>query len=105
MKKHTYRAQKVNHINWQQVQEQTTGAPLVLAVDVAKVQQYALLTHQEHTQSWLMQWSHLEHTPYLIEQLKALQVGAHYRGAGIDQYLWRLIEVSVPPSRICNLPG
>lgn len=74
MKKHTYRAQKVNHINWQQVQEQTTGAPLVLAVDVAKVQQYALLTHQEHTQSWLMQWRHLEHTPYLIEQLKALQV-------------------------------
>jgi len=74
MKKHTYRAQKVNNINWQQVKEQTIGETLVLAVDVAKVQQYALLTNQEHTQSWLMQWSHLEHTPYLIEQLKALEV-------------------------------
>jgi hypothetical protein len=50
MKKHTYRAQKVNNINWQQVKEQTTGEALVLAVDVAKVQQYALLTNQEHTQ-------------------------------------------------------
>ena len=74
MKKHTYRAQKVNNINWQQLKEQTIGAALVLAVDVAKVQQYALLTHQDHTQTWLMQWSHLEHTPYLIEQLKALEV-------------------------------
>jgi transposase len=74
MKKHTYRAQKVNNMNWQQVKEQTTGETLVLAVDVAKVQQYALLTNQEHTQTWLMQWRHLEHTPYLIEQLKALEV-------------------------------
>jgi len=74
MKKHTYRAQKVNNMNWQQVKEQMTGEPLVLAVDVAKVQQYALLTTQEHAQSWLMQWSHLEHTQYLIEQLKALEV-------------------------------
>ncbi len=49
MKKHTNRAQKVNNINWQQVQEQTIGEALVLAVDVAKVQQYALLTNQEHT--------------------------------------------------------
>jgi len=49
MKKHTYRAQKVNTINWQQVKEQTAGETLVLAVDVAKVQQYALLSNQEHT--------------------------------------------------------
>ncbi len=74
MKKHTYRAQKVNNMNWQQVKEQTIGETLVLAVDVAKVQQYALLTNQEHTQTWLMQWSHLEYTSYLIEQLKALEV-------------------------------
>ena len=67
MKKHTYRAQKVNTINWQQVKEQTIGETLVLAVDVAKVQQYALLTNQEHTQTWLMQWSYLEYTQYLIE--------------------------------------
>jgi transposase len=74
MKKHTYRAQKVNNMNWQQVNEQSAGEALVLAVDVAKVQQYALLTNQEHTQTWLMQWSHLEHTQYLIEQLKTLEV-------------------------------
>ncbi|MCX7097787.1 MAG: transposase [Methylococcales bacterium] len=50
------------------------GEALVLAVDVAKVQQYALLTNQGHTQTWLMQWGHLEQTAYLIEQLKALGV-------------------------------
>ena len=47
---------------------------LIFAVDVAKVQQYALFTNQAHTQNWLMQWSHLEHTSYLIEQLKAPDV-------------------------------
>ena len=73
MKKHTYRAQKVNTINWQQVKEQTLGETLVLAVDVAKSQQYALLTTEDHTKSWMMQWNHLEHTFYLIEQLKSLQ--------------------------------
>ena len=73
MKKHTYRAQKVNSINWQQVKEQTIGEALVLAVDVAKSQQYALLTNQDHTKSWMMQWNHLEQTFYLLEQLKTLE--------------------------------
>jgi transposase len=73
MKKHTYRAQKVNSINWQQVKEQTLGEALVLAVDVAKSQQYALLTNQDHTKSWMMQWNHLEQTFYLLEQLKTLE--------------------------------
>lgn len=61
-------------MNWQQVKERTIGDALILAVDVAKVQQYALLTNTEHTQTWLLQWSHLEHTAYLIGQLKALEV-------------------------------
>jgi len=74
MNKHTYRAQKVNTINWLQVKEHVAGEALVLAIDVAKVQQYALLTNQDHTKSWMMQWSHLEQTPYLIEQIKALEV-------------------------------
>ena len=73
MKKHTYRAQKVNSINWQQVKEQTLGEALVLAVDVAKSQRYALLTNQDHTKSWMMQWNHLEQTFYLLEQLKTLE--------------------------------
>jgi len=73
MKKHTYRAQKVNSINWQQVKEQTLGEALVLAVDVAKSQQYALLTNQDHSKSWMMQWNHLEQTFYLLEQLKTLE--------------------------------
>lgn len=74
MNKHTYRAQKVNTINWLQVKEHVAGEALVLAIDVAKVQQYALLTNQDHTKSWMLQWSHLEQTPYLIEQIKALEV-------------------------------
>jgi hypothetical protein len=67
MNKHTYRAQKFNTINWLQVKEQVAGEALVLAIDVEKVQQYALLTNQDHTKSWMMQWSHLKQTPYLIE--------------------------------------
>lgn len=55
------------------MKEQTGGGALVLAIDVAKVQQFALLTHQDHSQSWLLQWRHLEQTPYLIEPLKALE--------------------------------
>ena len=36
MNKHTYRAQKVNTINWLQVKEHVAGEALVLAIDVAQ---------------------------------------------------------------------
>jgi len=47
MKKHNYRAKKVNDINWQQLRQQFTGQALVFAVDVAKEQQFDLLSNTE----------------------------------------------------------
>lgn len=44
MKKHSYRAKKVNDINWNLVKENLAGGAAVLAVDVAKEKQYALLS-------------------------------------------------------------
>jgi len=49
MKKHTYRARKVNDINWVQIKEKLAGRVAVLAVDVAKEKQYALLSTVDHS--------------------------------------------------------
>ncbi len=47
---------------------------MVLAVDVAKVQQYALLTNQEHTQTWLIQWQALEAIVESDEELREMRL-------------------------------
>jgi transposase len=72
MKKHNYRTKKVNDINWPQLREQFAGQPLVFAVDVAKEQQFALLSNPELSESVLLQWNHLEQTAELINELKQL---------------------------------
>ena len=62
MKKHNYRAKKVNDINWSQLRQQFTGQALVFAVDVAKAQQFAMLSNTELSESVLIQgtsWSRL----------------------------------------------
>jgi len=70
MKKHSYRARKVNAINWLEIKEQLGGQALVLAVDVAKEQQFALLTDYQQL-SVLVKWTLLETLP-LIAELKQL---------------------------------
>jgi transposase len=72
MKKNNYRTKKVNDINWPQLREQFAGQPLVFAVDVAKEQQFALLSNPELSESVLLQWNHLEQTAELINELKQL---------------------------------
>jgi len=72
MKKNNYRTKKVNDINWPQLREQFAGQALVFAVDVAKEQQFALLSNPELSESVLMQWNHLEQTAELISELKQL---------------------------------
>ena len=72
MKKHNYRTKKVNDINWPQLRDQFAGQALVFAVDVAKEQQFALLSNPELSESVLMQWNHLEQTAELINELKQL---------------------------------
>lgn len=72
MKKRTYRAKKVNNINWTKIKEQLAGEATVLAIDVAKEQQYALLGTADDRVSVLFQWSHPEQTREVISSLKDL---------------------------------
>jgi transposase len=72
MKKHNYRTQKVNDINWPQLRQLFAGQALVFAVDVAKEQQFALLSNTEQSESVLIQWNHLEQTAELVNELKQL---------------------------------
>jgi transposase len=72
MKKRTYRSKKVNKINWNQVNEQLSGAAAVFAIDVAKEKQYALLTNEDNTVSELLWWNHPEQTPALLDVLQDL---------------------------------
>ena len=72
MKKRNYRAKKVNQINWNQTKENLSGAAAVLAVDVAKEKQYALLTNEDATVSELMYWNHPQQTPEMLNNLEAL---------------------------------
>ena len=72
MKKRSYRAKKVNQINWNQTKENLSGAAAVLAVDIAKEKQYALLTNEATTVSELMYWHHPQQTPEVLSNLEAL---------------------------------
>lgn len=71
MKKHTYRTKNVKQINWPELREQLSGAALTVAVDVAKEQQYALLTTSDDALLQFIKWPLLE-TACLINELKHL---------------------------------
>jgi transposase len=72
MKKHTYRAKKVNDVNWAQLKEKLAGGSAVLAVDVAKEKQYALLSTADHSVSELWHWNHPEQTRDVLAGLESL---------------------------------
>jgi transposase len=72
MKKHTYRAKKVNDVNWAQLKEKLAGGIAVLAVDVAKEKQYALLSTADHSVSELWHWNHPEQTREVLAGLESL---------------------------------
>ena len=69
MSKHTYRSQKVNEIDWDQLRGKWAGQPLVFAVDVAKETHYALLASPGQTESVLLRWDHLGESAALIGEL------------------------------------
>jgi transposase len=71
MKKHNYRTKKVNEINWPELGQQLGGQAVTFAVDVAKAQQFALLTNNEQSISILVKWDVFE-TIHLIHELKQL---------------------------------
>lgn len=71
MKKHNYRTKKVNEINWPELSQQLGGEAVTIAVDVAKAQQFALLTNSGQSLSILVKWALFEATD-LIDKLKQL---------------------------------
>ena len=71
MKKHNYRTKKVNEINWPELGQQLGGEAVTFAVDVAKAQQYGLLTNDTQSLSIIVKWELLE-TKGLIHELKQL---------------------------------
>jgi len=72
MKKRNYRAKKVNNTHWDQIKEQLAGEAAVFAIDVAKKQQFGLLSTEDNTVSVLLKWNHPEQTGELLRALKDL---------------------------------
>lgn len=72
MKKRTYRTKKVNTINWDQLKSELSGEAAVLALDVAKENQYALLSTADDRVSMLFKWSHPVETGEVLRRLSAL---------------------------------
>ncbi|PPD03997.1 MAG: hypothetical protein CTY29_07295 [Methylobacter sp.] len=69
MKKHNYRTKNVNEINWPELRQRLGGEAVTFAVDVAKAQQYILLTDAAQNVSTLVKWELLE-TTALIQGLQ-----------------------------------
>jgi transposase len=72
MKKHTYRAKKVNDINWTKAKEQIAGGHAAMTVDIAKEKQYALLSTVDGV-SELWHWNHPQQTREVLTHLESLE--------------------------------
>lgn len=72
MKKRTYRSKKVNQVNWNTLKETLSEEEVVIAIDVAKRKQFALLFNQDQSVSVLFRWNHPEETPAMLEAVSGL---------------------------------
>ncbi len=72
MKKRTYRTKEVKHINWSELKSKLCGEGVALAIDIAKQQQFALLTNKEASVSELFRWQHPEETPQMLAAISSL---------------------------------
>jgi transposase len=76
MKKRNYRAQKVNEIQWEEIAQGIKDKAMVLAIDVAKVEQYGVLMDSERQAVVTVKWEHPTETPELLKRLSALPCGS-----------------------------
>jgi transposase len=76
MKKRNYRAQKVNQIEWEEIAQSVQDKAMVLAIDVAKMEQYGVLMDSERQAVVTMKWDHPAETPELLKRLSALPCGS-----------------------------
>jgi transposase len=72
MKKRSYRAQKVNQIEWEELAQSVQDKAMVLAIAVAKVEQYGVLMDSDRQAVVTVKWEHPAETPELLERLSAL---------------------------------
>ena len=72
MNKRSYRAHKVNQIKWSALSRKAAGQALVLATDVAKEEQYAVLMGSDRQSLVTVKWNHPEESGRLIEELQEL---------------------------------
>jgi transposase len=76
MKKRSYRAQKVNEIQWEEITQSVQDKAMVLAIDVAKVEQYGVLMDSERQAMVTVKWDHPAERPELLKRLSALPCGS-----------------------------
>jgi transposase len=72
MNKRNYRATHVKQVNWRGVIQSTAGKALVLAIDVAKEEQFAMLMDADSQSHLLVKWTHPVETPVLLKHLATL---------------------------------
>ena len=72
MKKRTYQSKKVNQIDWVKVKKSINGERIVFAVDVAKTEQFALLSYHNNQSSQLIRWQHPQETRLMLSHLENL---------------------------------
>ena len=72
MSKYKYRATKFQRVNWERVREQAADRQVVLAIDVAKKDMYAVLMKPDRTVIETLRWQHPLETRAFMEQVAAL---------------------------------
>jgi len=72
MNKRIYRATHVKQVNWRKAIQTTAGKALVLAIDVAKEEQFAMLMDADSQSHLLVKWTHPVETPVLLKHLATL---------------------------------
>lgn len=72
MNKRNYRATHVKQVNWRNVIQNTAGKALVLAIDVAKEEQFAVLMDDQSQLYLTTKWTHPVETPTLLKHLATL---------------------------------
>jgi transposase len=76
MKKRLSHAQKVNEIQWEEIAQRVKDKAMVLAIDVAKVEQYGVLMDGERRAVITVKWEHPRETLELLKRLSALPWGS-----------------------------
>lgn len=72
MSKRTYRSKDVKKIKWEQLKEMFSGEEIVLAIDVAKHKQFALLCNKKGSMNELFHWEHPRDTWFVMEAVYEL---------------------------------